>query len=238
MSPNPDSILDSVKKALGLDSADTSFDLDVTMFINASFGPLKQFGVGPDTGFMIVDNTTLWSQYVTDATYLGMVKNYIFMTVRQVFDPPSNPKTIDAVEKIIQELGWRITHAVETSTPPSDPFATVTTSTTSGIMTKYFAPKVVQVQYSPSITIDASQGNMFYLVMTGDCAMFAPSNGVDGEHITLEITSNGHSISWRSGWDFGDIGAPVLSTGGKSDIVSAYYKTASASWRAGYTTGF
>jgi hypothetical protein len=68
--------------------------------------------------------------------------------------------------------------------------------------------------------------------------MFPPSNGVDGEHITLEIVSNGHAVSWRSGWDFGDIGAPTLSAGGKADIISAYYKTASASWRAGFTTGF
>src|SRR5690348_7240956 len=180
------------------------------MFINSAFGPLKQFGVGPDTGFMIVDNTTLWSQYVTSASYLGMVQNYIFMTVRQVFDPPANPKTIDAIEKIIQEFGWRITAAVEAENPPSDPFATTVTDTQSGIMTKYFAPKVVQVQYSPAITIDASAGNMFYLNMTGDCAIFAPANGVDGEHITLEITSNGHSVSWRSGWYFGDIGAPTL----------------------------
>jgi hypothetical protein len=237
-SPNPDSILDSVKKSIGLDSSDTTFDLDVTLFVNSAFGVLKQLGVGSDTGFIITDNTTLWSQYVTGLTYLGMVKNYINLFVKLVFDPPATSFAIAACEKILEELGWRILAAVEAETPPSDPFATTTTSTTSGIMKNYFAPKVVVVQYSPSITIDASSGNMFYLTMTGDCAMFAPANGVDGEHITLEIVSNGHAISWRSGWDFGDIGAPTLSAGGKADIVSAYYKTASASWRAGFTTGF
>lgn len=237
MSANPDSILDSIKKALGLDSEDISFDLDVTMFTNAVFGSLKQLGVGPDTGFMIVDNTTLWSQYVTNIQFLGMVKNYIFMNVKLVFDPPANPHATAAYQKIIEETGWRILAEVESVNPPSDPFSVEPASVT-GIMKTFFAPKVVELVYDSSITIDASTGNMFFLTLTGDCVMFAPVNGVNGEHITLEITSNGHSVSWRSGWDFGDPGTPSLSSGGKSDIVSAYYKTAAASWRAGFTPGF
>lgn len=239
MSPNPDSILDTVKKAIGLDSTDTTFDLDVTMFINAAFGSLKQLGVGPDTGFMITDNTTLWSQYVTNVPILGMVKNYIFMTVKLVFDPPANPKTIEAFEKLIQEQGWRINSEVEHVTPPGDPFVTASSPfNESGILTTYFAPKTVQLDYAASIAIDASAGNMFYLTLTGDCAMQPPVNGVNGQHITIEIISNGHSISWRAGWDFGDSGPPALSAGGKSDIVSAYYSTTAAKWRAGSATGF
>lgn len=113
MSPNPDSILDSVKKALGLDSADTTFDLDVTLFINSAFGSLQQLGAGPSTGFLITDNTTLWSAYTLRTDFLGMVKNFIFMTVKLVFDPPANPKTVEAVEKIIEQLAWRINIAAE-----------------------------------------------------------------------------------------------------------------------------
>lgn len=239
MSSNPDSILDTIKKALGLDGSDTTFDLDVTMLINSALGTLKQLGVGPATGFMITDNTTLWSQYVTDAALLGMVKSYIFMNVRLIFDPPANPKTIDAIDKLIQELAWRVNNQAEQVTPPSDPFVTSTSPfNESGILTTYFAPKTVTLQYSSVITIDASAGNMFYLTLTGDCVMLAPVNGVDGEHITIEITSNGHAVSWRSGWDFGDIGVPTLSAAGKSDIISAYYKTSAAKWRAGFSTGF
>lgn len=233
---NPESILDSVKKCLGLDASDTTFDLDVVLFTNSALGSLKQLGVGPDTGFMIVDNTTLWSNYVSSLTYLGLVKNYIFMTVKQVFDPPVNPKTIDAVEKIIQELAWRINHAVELENPPSDPFGT--TVTEAGVSKFYFAPKVKQLTFASVITPNAFDGNMFYLTMTADCTINVPVNGADGQHITLEITSNGHSASWGSGWDFGDAGAPSLSGVGKSDIVSAYFREAVASWRAGFTSGF
>jgi hypothetical protein len=223
VSPNPDSILDSVKKALGLDSEDTSFDLDVTMFINAVFGPLRQLGVGPDTGFVIVDNTTLWSQYVTSMTYLGMVKAYIFLKVKTLFDPPESRSALPAIEKMLEEYEWRINVQAEEE---------------SDAVTSSFIPKVVQLQYASTISIDASAGDMFYLELAGDCTMLAPVNGVDGKHITLEITSNGHSVSWRTGWDFGDVGTPVLSGAGKSDIVSAYYKTAVAKWRAGFATGF
>jgi hypothetical protein len=232
--PNPESILDTVKKALGFDPDYTAFDLDITMFINAAFGSLKQLGVGSDTGFIISDNTTLWTQYITDLTFLGMVKSYIFMSVRLAFDPPATSFGIAAFEKQLEELGWRINVAAEHANPPSDPFSATTAE--SEVMRTTIAPKVVRLAIASTFTPDASAGNMFYLTMTDDCAINAPSAGTDGEHITLEITSNGHSVtSWGAGWDFGDAGAPTLSG---VTIVSAYYNTAAASWRAGSVTGF
>jgi hypothetical protein len=85
---NPESILDSVKKVIGFEPEYDAFDLDIVMHINMAFGILKQAGVGSDTGFMITDNTTLWSQYLSNLTLLGMVKSYVSMAVRQAFDPP------------------------------------------------------------------------------------------------------------------------------------------------------
>lgn len=114
MPPNPDSILDTVKKTLGLDNTDTTFDLDVTMFINSAFGSLQQIGLGPDTGFAISDNTTMWWQYVTRQSYLGLVKSYVFMKVKLAFDPPDSRFALPAYEKMLEELTWRINIAVET----------------------------------------------------------------------------------------------------------------------------
>lgn len=114
-SPNPDSILDSVKKALGLDSTDTTFDLDVTIFINSALGSLQQLGVGPSSGFVITDNTTLWTDYVYRSDYLGMVKSYMFMKVKLAFDPPDSRFALPAYEKMIEELGWRIVVTAETT---------------------------------------------------------------------------------------------------------------------------
>lgn len=239
MSPNPDSILDSVKKATGLDSADTTFDLDVTMFINAAFGSLNQLGVGSDTGFIIQDNTTLWAQYTSNLLMLNMIKTYIFLFVKLAFDPPDSRFALPAYQKQLEELTWRINIAAETANPPTDPFgAGSPDSFEYGVMKTYIAPAVVQLLFASTVTIDASAGNVFYLTMTADCTIDAPVNGSDGEHITLEISSAGHDVTWGSGWDFGDAGTPVLSTDGTADIVSGYYKETAASWRAGFTTGF
>jgi hypothetical protein len=112
---NADSILDSVKKALGLDFSDTSFDPDVTMFINSAFGPLQQLGVGPDTGFFISDNTVLWSDYVARADYLGMVQAFIIMSTRLVFDPPATSFGLDAIKGQLEQLSWRINVMAETT---------------------------------------------------------------------------------------------------------------------------
>jgi hypothetical protein len=247
MAVNPESILDSVKKVLGLAPEVTDFDLDVIIFINSAMGSLQQAGVGGDSGFAIADNTTLWSQYCTELSYLNMVKSYIYMAVRLAFDPPATSFGIDAVQNQIEQLIWRINLAVETVTPPSDPFALdaienladgeEVTVYEGGRMPTYFAPRVVVLDPSDSITIDASTGNVFYLTLAEDCVINPPVNAVDGEHITVGLTSTGHTVTWGTGWNFGDAGIPVLSPS-KTDIISAVYRQSSMEWHAGFTSGF
>lgn len=47
------SILTTIKKLLGLDADDTSFDMDVIVHINAFLMNLSQIGVGPSGGFQL-----------------------------------------------------------------------------------------------------------------------------------------------------------------------------------------
>lgn len=236
MSSNPESILDSVKKALGIDGSDTSFDLDITLFINAAMDNLQQVGVGGDTAFVIADNTTLWSQYVSSFTYLNQVKQYIFTWVRLAFDPPATSFAIAAFEHQRDELLWRISVAVEHETPPTDPFAEEAQAELQSGMT-FFEVRAVNVPFDSVIVLNAKSGNTFYLELTGDCAISAPINGANGEHITLQLTSNGHSVTWGNGWNFGDPGIPTL-TPDKTDVISAIYDEATARWFAGFTPGF
>jgi hypothetical protein len=154
-----------------------------------------------------------------------------------VFDAPDGRYTVPAFQKLLDEMTWRICSEVEHENPPSDPFGEKVTMP-DGIARTYFAPKVVNLAFSSTVTPDASQGNMFYLTVIADCNLNVPVNGVDGQHITLELTSEGHSVTWGNGWDFGNAGIPVLSSAGKTDIVSAYYRETAASWRAGFTSGF
>ncbi len=243
MAANPASILDSVKKTIGLEPEYDVFDLDITLQINMAFGLLRQMGVGSDTGFIIQDNTTLWSQYITNLALLGMVKSYIYMVVKLAFDPPATSFGIKATQDLISELAWRINVAAEEENPPSDPFADDSESQEAGVvliggvMQGYFAPRTVQIDYASVVTPDAKSGNVFYLTLTGPCQINAPVNGVDGQHITLELASGGFSVTWGTGWNFGAGGTPELSSA-KTDIISAVCKEPAAEWWAGFTSGF
>lgn len=101
------SILDDVKKVLGLDTEYTVFDKDLIIHINTVFMILNQIGVGPYDGFTINDNSTTWTEYVNDDK-LEAIKTYIYLRVRLLFDPPTNSFLITAMESQMREIEWRL----------------------------------------------------------------------------------------------------------------------------------
>jgi hypothetical protein len=103
-----DSILDSTKKILNLASDYTVFDQDIILHINSVFSTLNQLGVGPVAGFMIEDNTPVWSDFLEGDLRLNNVKTYMYLRVRMLFDPPTLGYLIDAMNDQIKELEWRI----------------------------------------------------------------------------------------------------------------------------------
>lgn len=108
-----DSILDSIKKILGMPPAYDAFDTDLVIHINSVFGILAQLGVGPEGGFSISDNTTLWKAYLGDSKDLEMVKSYIALKVRLIFDPPTTGAVMDAMKEQIREYEWRLNVQVD-----------------------------------------------------------------------------------------------------------------------------
>ena len=108
-----DSILDSIKKILGMPPAYDAFDTDLVIHINSVFGILDQLGVGPEGGFSISDNTTLWKSYLGNSKDLEMVKSYIALKVRLVFDPPTTGAVMDAMKEQIREYEWRLNVQVD-----------------------------------------------------------------------------------------------------------------------------
>jgi hypothetical protein len=103
-----DSILNSVKKVLGLDEVDEGFDIDILMHINSMFMVLNQLGIGPENGFAIGGAEEVWADFIGDDAMLAAVKTYIWLRVRMLFDPPSTSFHIDAMQKQIAELEWRL----------------------------------------------------------------------------------------------------------------------------------
>lgn len=108
-----DSILDSTKKILGLEWDFTNFDIDVIMAINTTFSALTQLGVGPEDGFEIDDRTTLWSDYLGVNKKLNLVKTYVYLRVRMLWDPPATSFDITAKQEQIKELEFRINVEVQ-----------------------------------------------------------------------------------------------------------------------------
>lgn len=108
------SILASVKKILGIAEEDTSFDSVIIMHINSVLSILCQLGVGPESGFMIEDDSAVWSDFLGDSTKYTMVFNYVGLKVRMAFDPPQGSAVAEAINKNISELEWRINVRAET----------------------------------------------------------------------------------------------------------------------------
>lgn len=111
-----DSILTSIKKQLGIAEDYEHFDPDIIMHINSVFSILNQLGVGPPEGFSISDETSVWTDFIGDSLKLELVKTYVYLKLRLIFDPPTSSAVMDAFKENIAELEWRISVTVD---PPT-----------------------------------------------------------------------------------------------------------------------
>ena len=118
------SILHSVKKVLGIAEEYTVFDQDILIHINTALSTLTQLGVGPPTGFTVDDAADEWDDFFdpTDHQY-NAIKSYVYLRVRMLFDPPQTSYLIEAQQKQLEELEWRLNvHREETGwTDPNPP---------------------------------------------------------------------------------------------------------------------
>jgi len=103
-----ESILTSIKKILGIYEEDTSFDIDIIMHINTVIMILRQMGIGPSEGFSVQDSYDTWDDYLSDISLIESVKTYIALKVRLIFDPPASSAIIEAMNRTISELEWRL----------------------------------------------------------------------------------------------------------------------------------
>lgn len=107
------SILDSIKKLLGIPSEVTEFDTDILIHINSVFSILTQLGVGPSSGFSIEDSSAEWSDFIGDDARLSDVKSFVYLKTRLLFDPPASSAAMDAMNRMVSELEWRINVSVD-----------------------------------------------------------------------------------------------------------------------------
>lgn len=115
-----ESILDSTKKMLGMESDYTAFDLDVITHINSVFVTLSQLAVGSEV-FAIEDAEKKWSDLELPQDQLSLARSYIWLKVRLLFDPPATSFHIEALNNQIKECEGRLSISREWALDPVDP---------------------------------------------------------------------------------------------------------------------
>ena len=114
-----DSILMTIRKLVCGNPYADHFDTDLLVHINACFSILNQLGVGPENGFVVTDETQSWSSYSDNDRVLNMVKTYVTLKVKKIFDPPLTSSVLEAMDKEISQLEWRLNVAVDPIKPTS-----------------------------------------------------------------------------------------------------------------------
>ena len=103
-----DSVLSSTKQMLGISPEDTSFDVNVIMSINTALTILMDLGLTEVEDEIVIDDDMTWDDLLGGRTDIEYVKTYVYQKVKMIFDPPTSTAAIDAMQRSISELEWRI----------------------------------------------------------------------------------------------------------------------------------
>ena len=102
------SILETIKKMLGIDAEYTAFDTDIIININTALMSVSQFGIGPVGGLVIQGSSENWTDLLGESTALEAVKTYIYLKVKLAFDPPTSSFVVESINRTLLELEYRL----------------------------------------------------------------------------------------------------------------------------------
>lgn len=103
-----ESILKTIKQLIGCPDGFEQFDLDLTIHINSAFATLTQLGVGPKEGYRITGPDNVWSEFEEDAQKSNLIKDYVYIKTRLLFDPPTSSALMDSLKEQLKEMEWRL----------------------------------------------------------------------------------------------------------------------------------
>lgn len=121
-----ESILQSTKKILDIEESYDAFDFSVMTHINTAFSKLNQLGIGPEAGFEIVDAEATWDTFLASNPKYNMVKTYVYLVVRSLFDPPQSSIANTMMKEQIEQFEWRL-NTLREETEWVDPTAEIIT---------------------------------------------------------------------------------------------------------------
>lgn len=115
-----DSILNSVRKKLGGElfvspEEATPFDDELIQDINSALMILTQIGVGK-MGYAITSAEDTWQDFLGDTnTDKELVKTYVGLKVKLMFDPPASNVLVKLIEDQTREYEWRLNVRAESN---------------------------------------------------------------------------------------------------------------------------
>ena len=103
-----ESILKTIKQLIGCPDDFEQFDLDLIVHINSAFATLTHLGVGPKEGYRITGADNAWGEFEDDAQKLSLIKDYVYIKTRLLFDPPTSGSLMDSLKEQLNEMEWRL----------------------------------------------------------------------------------------------------------------------------------
>lgn len=107
-----ESILTSIKKKIGIEWDYDHFDHDILTEINTNLATLFQVGAGSEFYYVVSAEDT-WETFfssvgIKDRHVLELIKEYVYIGVRLMFDPPDSSALMESLKQKKDELEWRI----------------------------------------------------------------------------------------------------------------------------------
>ena len=106
--PKELSIYEDIKDILGV--PDESFKESLLVFINGALDIMNQAGAGRP---ILLTTETTWSEFkdplqVEGNKSFNLVRSYVWLRCKAMFDPPANPSTLSRLKELEDEYIWRI----------------------------------------------------------------------------------------------------------------------------------
>ena len=102
------SIYENIKDILGV--PDESFKESLLVFINGALDIMNQAGAGRP---VLLTTETTWNDFqdpiqVEGNKSFNLVRSYVWLRCKTMFDPPANPSTLSRLKELEEEYIWRI----------------------------------------------------------------------------------------------------------------------------------
>lgn len=109
-----DSILNSVKKMLGIEPEITDFDDGIMIHINSAIFHLNELGIGPDEIYVVTNGENTYQDFLGDQIkYKSIVSQYLYFKAYIAFDHTLTSNVVKTVSDSTVELESRILYMLE-----------------------------------------------------------------------------------------------------------------------------